>query len=76
MTPLGFVDRAGSLPRSPRRLHAHTGRKQNMQSVRTFAAGYAKTPTRGNELHLADADAITDSNHALAEHVRHSSATG
>jgi hypothetical protein len=47
---------------------------ENMQSVRTFAAGYAKTPTRGNELHLADA--ITDSNHALAEHVRHSSATG
>jgi hypothetical protein len=50
--------------------------EENMQSVRTFAAGYAKTPTRGNELHLADADAITDSNHALAEHVRHSSATG
>jgi phosphoglycolate phosphatase-like HAD superfamily hydrolase len=38
--------------------------------------GYAKTPTRGNELHLAGADAITDSNHALAEHVRHSPATG
>jgi phosphoglycolate phosphatase-like HAD superfamily hydrolase len=38
--------------------------------------GYAKTPTRGNELHLAGADAITDSNHALAKHVRHSPATG
>jgi beta-phosphoglucomutase-like phosphatase (HAD superfamily) len=38
--------------------------------------GYAKTPTRGNELHLAGADAITDSNHALAEHVRRSPATG
>jgi phosphoglycolate phosphatase-like HAD superfamily hydrolase len=38
--------------------------------------GYAKTPTRGNELHLAGADAITDSNHALAEYVRHSPATG
>ena len=38
--------------------------------------GYAKTPTRGNELHLAGADAITDSNHALAEPVRHSPATG
>ena len=38
--------------------------------------GYAKTPTRGNELHLAGADAITDSNHALAEHVRQSPATG
>jgi hypothetical protein len=38
--------------------------------------GYAETPTRGNELHLAGADAITDSNHALAEHVRHSPATG
>ena len=37
--------------------------------------GYAKTP-RGNELHLAGADAITDSNHALAEPVRHSPATG
>jgi phosphoglycolate phosphatase-like HAD superfamily hydrolase len=34
--------------------------------------GYATTPIRGNELHLAGADAITDSNHALAEHVRHS----
>jgi phosphoglycolate phosphatase len=38
--------------------------------------GYAKTRTRGNELHLADADAITDSIHALAEHVRHGPATG
>jgi hypothetical protein len=35
---------------------------------------YAKIPTRGNELHLAGA--VTDSNHALAEHVRHSPATG
>ena len=33
-------------------------------------------PIRGNELHFAGADAITDSNHALAEHVRHSPATG
>ena len=38
--------------------------------------GYAKTPTRGNEPHLAGADAITDLNHALAEHVRQSPATG
>jgi phosphoglycolate phosphatase-like HAD superfamily hydrolase len=38
--------------------------------------GYANTPIRGNELHLAGADAITDSNHALAEHVGHSPATG
>ena len=29
-----------------------------------------------NNEHLAGADAITDSNHALAEHVRHSPATG
>ncbi|HJY43163.1 MAG TPA: hypothetical protein VJ301_00960 [Propionibacteriaceae bacterium] len=35
-----------------------------------------RPPTRGNELHLAGADAITDSNHALAEHLRHSPATG
>ena len=38
--------------------------------------GYVKTPTRGNEPHLAGADAITDLNHALAEHVRQSPATG
>lgn len=37
--------------------------------------GYAKTSTRGHELHLAGADAITDSNRALAESVRHSPAT-
>ena len=35
-----------------------------------------RPPPRGNELHLAGADAITNSNHALAEHVRHSPATG
>jgi hypothetical protein len=29
-----------------------------------------------NNEHLAGAGAITDSNHALAEHVRHSPATG
>jgi hypothetical protein len=29
-----------------------------------------------NNEHLAGADAITDSNHALAERVRHSPATG
>ena len=40
------------------------------------APSASQDPTRGNELHLAGADAITDSNHALAEHVRHSPATG
>jgi hypothetical protein len=29
-----------------------------------------------NNEHITGADAITDSNHALAEHVRHSPATG
>jgi len=38
--------------------------------------GYAKTPTRGNELHLAGADAITDSNPRAGRDVRHSPATG
>ena len=37
--------------------------------------GYAKTPTRGRELHLAGADAITDSNAALADLIRRSAAT-
>ena len=37
--------------------------------------GYAKTPTRGRELHLAGADAITDTNAALADLIRRSPAT-
>jgi hypothetical protein len=68
-----FVVNASTARRRPAQwVHRH--RDQPRHCLRSI--GYAKTPIRGNELHFAGADAITDSNHALAEHVRHSPATG
>jgi phosphoglycolate phosphatase len=48
---------------------------QVSRTTRIRCIGYAKTPTRGRELQLAGADAITDSNSALADLIRRGPAT-